>query len=252
MFAYFRLISSGNQPYMVHEVPSVVVAGRCRSGRLGRHHRRSGAIRAAHSCRHPRTAARCRGRSNSRSTFPIPPGLESASVGARSIEMILDRRDPDRARGRSSRRPAPGGDRQGQAQTQILSANKIHPHTRSNSFAKPSPAMPWRSIVEPADPADPQMAEVVQKARRDGIPVVLVNRPLASQDKRGGLEEHPAPRLAATNPAAKRRSGAATSAGAKPLVVVAPPPFTDSARQARRLGNPQRQERRVSIPREAP
>ena len=115
---------------------------------------------------------------------------------------------------------------------------------------------PLALIVEPADPSDARMAEAVQKARTDGIPVVLLNRPLATTASNAdNAKRTDAAGKGSTAPAAATRpgpSGTPESAGSASLVLVAPPPFTRVRPSARGLGHPQRQERDGLIPREAP
>jgi ABC-type sugar transport system substrate-binding protein len=70
---------------------------------------------------------------------------------------------------------------------------------------------PQALIIEPVDPADPQLAQAISEARAAKVPVILLGRALSTQPN------SPAPTPAAGTPPA--------------TVVVAPPPFTDSARQ---------------------
>jgi ABC-type sugar transport system substrate-binding protein len=69
---------------------------------------------------------------------------------------------------------------------------------------------PHALVVEPADPADPALAQAIEEAGNAHVPVVLVGRPLT------GLSQPAAPPLAAP-----------TSS----VILVAPPPFAESAKQ---------------------
>ena len=94
---------------------------------------------------------------------------------------------------------------------------------------------PLALIVEPADPTDTRMAEAIQKAQADGIPVVLLNRPLATTASNAdAAKATDAARKESTAPPAAARpgpSGTPLSTGPASLVLVAPPSFTESARQ---------------------
>ncbi len=85
-------------------------------------------------------------------------------------------------------------------------------------------------ILEPADTADRSLAEIVEKARQNGTPVVMLNRPLGEP---GTSAETPkaSGEAAAKNATAKSTPTVATFTGVKPLIVVAPPKFIDSARK---------------------
>ena len=95
---------------------------------------------------------------------------------------------------------------------------------------------PLALVVEPADPTDTQMAEALEKARAAGIPVILVNRPLAGTDSKQAATK---PNHAATKKESGDSKGTvtpgahdnSTSQEARPFVLVAPPSFTQSARQ---------------------
>src|SRR5207248_93539 len=65
-------------------------------------------------------------------------------------------------------------------------------------------------IVEPAEPADSDLARAVWEARAAKIPVILLGRPLAAASRSD-------PKPASPPPA--------------PEILVAPPPFADSARE---------------------
>ena len=79
------------------------------------------------------------------------------------------------------------------------------------------------------------MADALQKARADGIPVVLVNRPLSasgsSVDAMTTTDSTAKEATASTNVASPGAQGAPKSGSARPFVLVAPPSFTESARQ---------------------
>jgi ABC-type sugar transport system substrate-binding protein len=150
---------------------------------------------------------------------PSPsPSSSSASVsthsGARAIEFIAGPRNlPDAEALKATARAQAGRDK-----TRILIAvtgETDSPGTEADLVRKAMARNPLALIVEPADPADSELAKAVNEARDRGLPVVVVGRPLAGS--------HPVPAQA---------SGPGKAAGPAdgPLVQVVPEPFARSAR----------------------
>jgi ABC-type sugar transport system substrate-binding protein len=89
-------------------------------------------------------------------------------------------------------------------------------------------------VVEPAVPADGHLAVVIEEARGQGVPVVLLNRSLGGDQPTEPL----GPSVKAATGAGVTQKGAPgtepaaqTARSTKPLVLVKPSPFDSSARQ---------------------
>jgi ABC-type sugar transport system substrate-binding protein len=148
-------------------------------------------------------------------TLPIP--LKDAApdsallelASARSFEIVLAPRDGDEAElWRSAARMQSGIDK---IKNKVAITSASNP--RSNQIELIREAMtrnPRALIVEPVDPSDGALVEAIAETRAKGIPVVLFGVPI-TVDK-----------FASPSPS--------TSALA-PLVVVAPPSFSSSARE---------------------
>ncbi len=144
--------------------------------------------------------------------------LSSASgpmhSGARAIELIALSRDftDSEALKITARAQA------GREKSRILIAvmGEIDsPETEADLVRKAVARNPLAVIVEPADPADSELAKALIEARDRGLPVVVVGRPLA------GL--HPLPAQASG-------FGKAAGPAVGPLVTVVPEPFARTAR----------------------
>jgi ABC-type sugar transport system substrate-binding protein len=171
---------------------------------------------------------------SSNANVPVPPGLEGAYAGARSVEIILDRRDPSEIEEvKTAVRTQAGIDKVKQ-RTAVLAEQDL-PGQQVELVREAIARNALVLIVEPADPTDSRMAEVLQKAREDQIPVVLLNRPLTAPGSRAaaskGAESTAKGSAAAPPPASPGANPLLPFAGAKPLVLVTPPSFTASAHQ---------------------
>ncbi len=160
---------------------------------------------------------------------PIPPGLETASVGARSIELILDRRDPAQLEAylAAARLQA------GVARFKLRMTNlrqEDSPAKQVDLVREAVARDPLALILEPADPADRNLAEIVEKARQNGTPIVMLNWPLGEPSKSPETPKASG-ETAGKTAAAKDATAGGTSAGVKPLVLVSPPKFTESGRK---------------------
>ncbi len=137
----------------------------------------------------------------------------STHSGARAIELITGPRNlADSEALKTTARAQAGRDK-----TRILIAvtgGTDSPGTEADLVRKAIARNPLALIVEPADPADSELAKSVIEARDRGLPVVVVGRPLAGS--------HPVPAQA---------SGSGKTAGPAvgPLVQVVPELFARSA-----------------------
>ena len=172
--------------------------------------------------------------SASSASVPLPPGLESASVGVRSVEIILDRRDPTEIEGERAAARMQAGIDKVKLRMSFLAEQDLPAH-QVELVREAVARNPLALVVEPADPTDSRMAEVLQKARENGIPVVLLNRPLTATSSSTVASKGPEKiaKDSAASPAAANPAANPTLAftGPKPLVLVTAPSFTESARQ---------------------
>lgn len=136
-----------------------------------------------------------------------PAGLEIAS--ARAVEIVLAPREEDEAEiWKNAARTQSGHEK---IKVKVAVAAVDQPKSKQIELVREAMARhPRVLVVEPADPSDSALAQAVAETRAQGIPVVLIGRPLTGDNK--------APATASASPAA-------------PLVLVAPPPFASSARE---------------------
>jgi ABC-type sugar transport system substrate-binding protein len=166
---------------------------------------------------------------------PAPPGLDGTSAGVRSVELILDRRDSTETElVQSAARMQAGIDK---IRLRIAGLSDTDLPARQLELVREAIARnPLALIVEPADPTDTHMAEALQKVSADGIPVVLVNRPMgttglsAAATKAGDVAAKGSA-ASSKNAASSGSSSTSKSHGARPFVLVTPPSFTAPARQ---------------------
>jgi hypothetical protein len=138
---------------------------------------------------------------------PAAASLEIAS--ARAVEVVLAPREGDDAEvWKSAARTQSGHEK---IKVKVAITGTDQPKTKQIELVREAMARhPRVLIVEPADPADVALAQAVAETRAQGIPVVLLGGPLTGD------------KSAAASP-----SASATA----PLVVVAPPSFSSSARE---------------------
>jgi len=162
-----------------------------------------------------------------------PAGWETEPAAAKVLELILDRRDPDEEEIVTSAARVQGGLEM--VKLKIAFLRKQDLAARQVDLVRESLARrPLALVVEPADPTDRRLAQVIDEARGEGVPVVLFGRPLAG-------DQGTARDLADTKPTAGNGptqsgagQGAATSpnpGSRKPMVLVKPSSFTSSAQQ---------------------
>ncbi len=225
MFGYVRLMSSGIKPkWQAAQKMFVVLAG------------------AALAVSAAITSTGC----DSRDTFlppppeglrgaaaedtidlPVPPGLDATSSGVRSIEMVLDRRDASEIDGINTAARMQAGVEKVKLRTAILKSDQSSAD-QVELVREAVSRVPLALIVEPTDPNDVRMAAALQRARAQGTPVVLLNRPLATTGSNAGADKSS---TASTNAATSGAQGTSKSEGARPFVLVAPPSFAPLARQ---------------------
>jgi ABC-type sugar transport system substrate-binding protein len=171
---------------------------------------------------------------SSNDTVAVPPALEGSSVGARSIEMILDRREPAEIDAVKAAARMQAGIDKVKLRTTVLGDQDL-PANQVDLVREAVARNALALIVEPADPTDTRMAEVLERAREEGIPVVLLNRPLgktgSSDVASKGAESAGTASKASSSTANTGANPKAASAGAKPTVLVAPASFAESAQQ---------------------
>ena len=151
-------------------------------------------------------------------TAPLP----TATLGVRSIELIMSGRldleetevEKSAARQQAGYEKArlrvtvPGESPSGEGQSAAT------PTDQATLVREAVARHPQVLIVEPADPADPDLARAVREARAAKIPVILLGRPFSA--------------AAASGSDAKAASPSPPPA---PEILVAPPAFADSAKQ---------------------
>ncbi|MFI5455385.1 MAG: sugar ABC transporter substrate-binding protein [Isosphaerales bacterium] len=167
------------------------------------------------------------------STGPGPAGWETEPAAAKTLELILDRRDPDEEGIVSAAARIQGGLDMVKLKISLLGEQDL-PARQVDLVREALARHPLALIVEPADPTDRRLAQVIDEARGEGVPVVLLGRSLAG-------DQGTSPNLANAKPATGNSPtqpgtgpGAATvpnPRSRKPLVVVKPPPFASSAQQ---------------------
>jgi ABC-type sugar transport system substrate-binding protein len=141
---------------------------------------------------------------------------EVAPEPARPIEVFLGVHDPDETEiWKSSARMQAGLDK-ARLKVSVLEADSPK-SKQAEQIREAISHHPRGLVVEPADPADPRLAEAILTAQRQGIPVVMLGQPPA------GVKPGPASPEAATKSSASQEHQA-------PLVVLEPK-FAESAQQ---------------------
>jgi ABC-type sugar transport system substrate-binding protein len=142
---------------------------------------------------------------------------ETSPAPARPIEVILGSHAPDEAEGWKSAARMQAGLDKAKHNVSVLEADS--PKSKQAEQIREALARhPRALVIEPADPADPDLANAVLAARGQGIPVVLVGQPLT------GVKP-----ATATADAAGAKSSASHERQA-PAVVIEPK-FAASAKQ---------------------
>jgi len=167
------------------------------------------------------------------SAAPAPTGVELAPVPARAIEVVLDQHDPDEAEVWKTAARTQAGFSTVKLKIVNLEANDAK--ARQVELVREAIAHhPRVLVVEPADPADTGLAAAIHEAGGQGIPVVLMSRPLAALLPAGEKSGATTPKSGADTKAVAPGSGAQltpSASSAPPVVVVAPPPFAPSAQE---------------------
>jgi len=166
-------------------------------------------------------------------SVPGPAGRDREPAAARTLEIVLDRRDPDEEGVVTAAARTQAGLEMVKLKIAVLGEHDL-PARQVDLVREALARHPLALIVEPDDPTDRRMAQVIDEARGEGVPVVLVSRPLAG-------DQGAAPKVAGARAAAggsPNQSSAGQDAAtapslhsAKPMVLVMSPPFRSSAEQ---------------------
>lgn len=135
---------------------------------------------------------------------PAPEGSVAASPDSKSIELVLDRHDPEESEVFKTAARTQAGRERVRLRLSTLAPSDLSSH-QAELVREAMSRRPIALIVEPADPADPRLAQAVAEASVL-VPVFLLDRPLVASPSAG-----------APKPAPGR------------VTVVAPPPFSESA-----------------------
>jgi len=167
------------------------------------------------------------------SSGPGPAGWETEPATAKTLEIILDRRDPDEEAIVSAAARTQGGLDMVKLKISLLGEQDL-PARQADLVREALARHPLALIVEPADPTDRRLAQVIDEARGEGVPVVLLNRSLAGDPGAAPnlADAKPATGNSLTQPGTSQAAATAPNPRArKPLVVVKTPPFASSAQQ---------------------
>jgi ABC-type sugar transport system substrate-binding protein len=168
--------------------------------------------------------------------FVSPPApsddLLAPRAGARAIALVLARHDPDDAEIlKSSARTQAGYDKVKLDITML--ADQDLPSQQAGLVQQALARNPLALILEPADTEDKHLAQAVVEARRQGVPVFFLHRPVSAlpadsqASAGGGATTSTSPSRAAAEPSAAPPGGAHPS---KPPVLVGSPAFQSSAK----------------------
>jgi ABC-type sugar transport system substrate-binding protein len=157
--------------------------------------------------------------------------LEPEPVAARAFELVLDKHDVSQeGLVAAAARKQAGYEN---VMLKVTALGEQDPPARQvdlvrDALARRPPAL----IVEPSDPTDQRMAQVIDRARDEGVPVVLLNRPLPGDEPAANPNDAKAGGSAPTEPGTRKHTAIAPKPGSRrPLVLVKPPSFTESAQQ---------------------
>jgi len=166
-------------------------------------------------------------------SVPGPASWETEPAAARSLELILDRCDPDEEGTVATAARVQGGIDMVKLKIAFLGEQDLPAH-QADLVRESVARRPLALIVEPADPTDRHLAQVIDEARGEGVPVVLLGRPLAGDQ--GTAPSHVGTKAATGNGPAQTGAGQGAATvpdprSRKPMVLVKPPSFTPSAQQ---------------------
>jgi ABC-type sugar transport system substrate-binding protein len=162
-----------------------------------------------------------------------PADVETAPAPARPIELVLGQHGPEEAEAWKTFARNHAGI--STVKLKLSSLEGSDSKAKQGELVREAVARhPRVLIVEPADPADPKLAEAIHAAQGEGIPVVLMGRSLAGDQAAPASPGQTKPKsnsLAPDSTATNAAHDTATSATSQPVVVVAPPPFGPSAEE---------------------
>jgi ABC-type sugar transport system substrate-binding protein len=164
------------------------------------------------------------------SAAPALDGSETALAGGRPVELVLGRHTPaETAAFTAAARVQAGHDTVklkveslGEADLPVRQADLVRDALTRNPLAV---------VVEPADPADLRLTDALHAAQAKGVPIVLLNRPLAGgRTALASVADHSAESVKGSG-RTNDQAGPAAGAGRRPVVLVATAPFLPSANQ---------------------
>jgi ABC-type sugar transport system substrate-binding protein len=143
------------------------------------------------------------------------PTAGEPSTSASAIELVVGPRDEIASEMLKSHARSQAGLERARIQIAIQ-GEKGDQATEAELVRKALARNPLALVLEPSDPADRELRKAVDDARGQGVPVVLLGRPLGA--------------AASAEPTARQNASAgASSAGVGQLVVVVPDPFAVAA-----------------------
>jgi ABC-type sugar transport system substrate-binding protein len=116
-------------------------------------------------------------RDSSTARLELAKTLDVSGASARAVELILDRRDSEEADIVTSAARVQAGIDRTLIKINLLQVQDIPAHQAElvrDALKRNAQAI----VIEPADPGDKGLADAVREARINGVPVVLVGRPL--------------------------------------------------------------------------
>jgi ABC-type sugar transport system substrate-binding protein len=154
-------------------------------------------------------------------------------AAAKALEVFLDRRDADEAEVVKTAARTQAGLDMVLLNITILGEKDL-PARQVDQVRESLAHHPLAVVVEPAVPPASGLSQVLDEARDEGVPVVLVNRPLAAGEGNAAGRGDPNPVNGASASEPGARPGAAKPANpppTRPAVLVKAPPFASSAGQ---------------------
>ena len=173
----------------------------------------------------------------------VPSAAPTLSAGtpepARPIEVILGQHGPDEAEvWKASARTQAGLDK---TRLKISVLDELSPKSKQAELIREALVhRPRAFVVEPSNPADPRLVEAVDAVQDQGIPVVLVGRPLAATKPAAETPDAKAPQSSASHETRRRRGRRSRSISPTPPNKSSPRPsasprgWTSTPRAGRR------------------
>jgi ABC-type sugar transport system substrate-binding protein len=159
-------------------------------------------------------------------------GRDAATASARAVELVLDRRDAEEAEIVTAQARIQAGIDKAKLKINMLQVQDL-PARQSELVTEALARNALALVIEPADPADHRLADVVHEARAKGVPVVMLGRPLDSGqlDPAARSEAKPAPATAPPQSASGEPKAPPPGHREAPLTVITAPSFAPFAKQ---------------------